>query len=84
MYIIRGRTVWIERHAADAMNAEKPPIQVYEIIETLENPDRTIKEKDGRVKAMKWVNVRTIIVYYDEDKEDIYVKGTSATRRKIT
>lgn len=82
MYIIRGKTVWLLKHAWEAMNAEKPPISVAEVMEAIESPDRIEREREGN-KVLKWVGNRTILVYYDEDEESIYVKGVSATRKRI-
>jgi hypothetical protein len=83
MHITRNRSVWLDRHALDGMNAERPKVAVAEAEETLEAPDRLTTEHDGRLKAWKRIGKRTIIVYYDEDEEGIYVRSVSATRSEI-
>jgi len=83
MHTIREKPVWLERHALDGMNAERPRITVSEVEDALEAPDRLAKERSGRLKAMKRCGKRTIIVYYDENEEDIYVRSVSATHSEI-
>jgi len=83
MHVIRDRPVWFERHALDGMNAERPRISVGEVECALEAPDRIVKEHDGRLKAWKRVGKRTVLIYYDEDEEGIYVRSVSATRSEI-
>jgi len=83
MHAIRDRPVWFDRHALDGMNAERPNVAVAEVEAALEAPDRCIKESNGRLKAWKRIGKRTIIVYYDEDEEGIYVRSVSATRSEI-
>lgn len=83
MYRIRGKYIWIDNHAYDGMHAEKPPIKLEHLYETISNPDKIIMEAKPRVKALKWIGKRSIIVYYDEYEVDIYVRSISATRRKI-
>jgi hypothetical protein len=44
---------------------------------------KCIKESNGRLKAWKRIGKRTVIVFYDEDEEGIYVRSVSATRSEI-
>lgn len=83
LYTVNGKYVWIERHANDGMNAERPYIKVEHVLETLRDPDKLEKEAGIRKKAIKWIGFRTIIVYYDETEEEIHVTGVSSTRRKL-
>jgi hypothetical protein len=83
MHTIRDRPVWFDRHALDGMNAERPRIGVSEVESVLEAPDRLDEEKGERRKASKHIGKRTIMVYYDEDEEGIYVRSVSATRSEI-
>lgn len=73
----RGLLLYIVRHAADGMNAERPPIDPWDVIEVLENPDRD----DGQT-AVRWIAPRTIIVRYTTRGEWLYVRGVSATRNR--
>lgn len=83
MHAIRDKPVWFDRHALDGMNAERPRIVVAEVEEVLEAPDRLVKEHEGMLKAWKRIGKRTMIVYYDENEEGIYVRSVSATRSEI-
>lgn len=53
------------------------------LCEAIDDPDKRVAEGKARVKAMKWIGKRTIMVYYDEYEEDIYVRSVSATRKKV-
>ena len=52
MYEIRGKYLWIEAHAYEGMNAERPPIKLEYLYEAVDDPDRTVTEGKTRVKAM--------------------------------
>lgn len=60
------------------MNAERSPIKVNEVEETLKKPDKV----DGR-QYMKWIGTRTIIIYVEECPDYWNIQSVSATRRKI-
>jgi len=60
------------------MNAERSPIKVNEVEETLKEPDKV----DGR-QYMKWIGARTIIIYVEERPDYWDIQSVSATRRKI-
>jgi hypothetical protein len=83
MHAIRDKPVWFDRHALDGMNAERPRVGVAEVEAVLEGPDCIMEESGGRHKAWKHAGKRTILVYYDEDEEGIYVRSVSATRSEI-
>lgn len=74
----KGKRIYINSHAFDGMNAERPPIRVSDVEETLENPDSV----DGR-KYTKWIGNRTIIIYVQESQDYWDIQGVSCTRRKI-
>jgi len=74
----KGKIILINRHALDGMNAERPPIRVNDVEETLRNPDSV----DGR-QYRKWIGNRTIIVYVRECQDYWDIQGVSCTRRKI-
>jgi len=78
MYTYHGKRIFISRHALDGMNAERPPIKVNDVEETLKNPDKV----DGR-QYMKRIGNRTIIIYVEEHPDYWDIQGVSATRRKI-
>ena len=84
MYYVRRKPVFITPHAYDGMNAERAYIKVEQVLETLIEPDKIIKEFGVRHKTMKWLGNRTVIIYYDEYEDEIDVVGVSTTRRKIT
>lgn len=83
MYTVRGKSVWIERHAFEGMSNERPPVSTEEVRSTIEKPDGAEREFGAGQKVWRWIGQRTIIVYYDELEEEIHVKAVSATRRKI-
>ncbi len=83
IYSIREKAVIIMKHAIDAMNSERPHIDVDDILNVIDSPDNTVHESGNRFKATKWMKKRTIIVYYDEFEDEIYVHGVSATRRRV-
>ena len=83
MYYVRKKPVFITPHVYNAMNVERPYVRVEQVLETLTEPDKIIKESGVRHKTMKWFRDRTIIVYHDEWEDEIDVVGVSATRRKI-
>jgi hypothetical protein len=58
--------------------SERPPIRLGELLAVLETPDHD----DGR-KAFKWLNDRTVIVYYEEEIDEINIRSVSATRRPL-
>lgn len=60
------------------MAAERPPLDVNDVREVLETPD----QDTGR-QAIKRIGRRTILVYYEEDDAQIYVRSASATRRRL-
>ena len=74
----KGKIIFINRHALDGMNAERPPIKVNDVEETLKNPDN-INDR----QYMKWIGNRTIIIYVQEYPDYWDIQGVSATRRKI-
>lgn len=78
MYNYRGKRIYIGRHALDGMNAERPPIKVDDVEETLKNPDKV----DGR-QYVKRIGKRTIIIYVQECLDYWDIQSVSATRRKI-
>ena len=80
---VRGKVVWFDEHAADAMNAEWPPISVEEVIDTLQQPDRRVRQRPPREKWIRWIRRRSVIVYADEYEEEIYVRSVSASRRRL-
>lgn len=75
---VRGKRLTIDKHAYDGMNAERPPVQPPLVEFVLEEAD----QDDGH-QALKAIGGRTIIVYYRETEDEIYVKSVSATRRKL-
>lgn len=75
---VRGKPVIYRRHALDGMNAERPSVSEHDVEKVLEDPDQ-----DDGSKAVGRIGKRTIIVYYDESKEDIHVRGVSATSRRL-
>ena len=74
----KGKIIFINRHALDGMNAERPPIRVNDVEETLKNPDKV----NGR-QYMKWIGNRTIIIYVQESPDYWDIRSASSTRRKI-
>lgn len=78
MTLIRGKWTAFSKHASDAMAAERPPLDVNDVREVLETPD----QDDGR-QAIKRVGHRTLLVYYEEDDAQIYIRSASATRRRL-
>lgn len=74
----KGKIIFTNRHALDGMNAERPPIKVDAVEETLKNPDKVNDRQ-----YMKWIGNRTIIVYVQEYPDYWDIQGVSATRRKI-
>ena len=74
----KGKIIFINRHALDGMNAERPPIRVNDVEETLKNPDKV----NGR-QYMKWIGNRTIIIYVQECPDYWDIRSVSSTRRKI-
>jgi len=74
----KGKIIFINRHALDGMNAERPPIRVNDVEETLKNPDKV----NGR-QYMKWIGNRTIIIYVQECPDYWDIRSASSTRRKI-
>jgi len=83
MYTVRGKSVWIERHAFEGMSSERPPVSTQDVMTTIKKPDGVEREAGTREKAWRWIGQRTIMVYYDELEDEIHVKAVSATRRKI-
>lgn len=75
MALIRGKWTAFSKHASDAMAAERPPLDVNDVLEA---PDHD----DGR-QAFKRIGRPTILVYYEEDRAQVYVRGVSATRRRL-
>ncbi|WGM90371.1 MAG: hypothetical protein NUK63_04410 [Candidatus Bathyarchaeum tardum] len=76
--IIRGKWVYINKHAYEGMNCEAPPIRTSDVRETITNPDGI---QGGRYA--KWISRRTIIVYLTEYADRIEVRGVSTSRRKL-
>ncbi len=81
MTLIRGKWSAFSKHASAAMAAERPPLDVNdvrEVREVREDPD----QDNGR-QAIKRLGRRTILVYYEEDDAQIYIRSASATRRRL-
>lgn len=76
--MIRGKRLSFDKHAAHAMAAERPAVREGDVERVLEQPDRD----DGH-RTLKWLKDRTIIVYYDETEDEIYVRTISATRDRL-
>lgn len=76
--IARGKWLRIARHADDGMQAERPPIDLYDLENILEDPDHD----DGHT-ARRRIGRRTIFVYYHETNETIVVLAVSATTRRL-
>jgi hypothetical protein len=74
----KGKIIFINRHALDGMNAERPPIKVNDVEETLRNPDSV----NGR-QYRKWIGNRTIIIYVEECPDYWDIRSVSSTRRRI-
>ena len=70
-YTVRGKVVWFDKHAADAMNEERRPISVEAVIDTLQQPDRRVRQRPPREKWIRWIRRRSVIVYADEYEEEI-------------
>lgn len=83
VYTIRGKRVWIAKHAFEGMSDEKPPVSTEHVLSAIADPDGSEMESGMRRKAWRWIGQRTIMVYYDELEDEIRVKAVSATRRKI-
>lgn len=77
MTLIRGKRAAISKHASEAMAAERPPLDVNDVREVLEAP-----EKDDGHQAVRRIGRRPILVYYEEDDAQIQVRSVSATRRR--
>ncbi|HLE47980.1 MAG TPA: hypothetical protein VI818_06755 [Candidatus Thermoplasmatota archaeon] len=78
MTLIRGKDAAFSKHASQAMAAERPPLEVTDVQEVLETPDHD----DGH-KAFKRIGRRTVLVYYEEDDAQVFIRSASATRRKL-
>ncbi|HEX9816256.1 MAG TPA: hypothetical protein VGB18_04690 [Candidatus Thermoplasmatota archaeon] len=77
--LVRGKELRLRGHAQDGMNAERPPIDMADMIHALQEPDH-----DDGATAIKRVARRTVIVRYDEDETWIVVRSVSATRRPLS
>jgi len=76
--LIRGKWAAFSKHASEAMAAERPALDVNDVREVLENPDHD----DGR-QAFKRIGERTLLVYYEEDESQVFIRSASATRRRF-
>lgn len=74
----RGKPVELSKHAVHAMNNERPPIRVHEVVLTLERPDDDSRH-DG---ARRRFGDRTVVVRYQDDDERLHVRTVSATRSR--
>jgi len=70
--------VTFDKHAAHAMNAERPPIEAWDVGRVLVEPDRD----DGH-RASKRIGRRLVNVYYDETEDEIHIRTVSATRGRL-
>lgn len=77
MYV-RGKFVSLKKHAFEGMNCERPPVQVGDVIDALEQPDHD----DGN-QAVRWNGHRTVIVYYAESEDELIVRSVSATKGRL-
>lgn len=74
----RGKSLYISKHAHQGMWQERPPLDVYDIILLLEEPDHD----DGK-EVRKRLGRKTIRAYYHEGPEGIEVYGVSRTSRAL-
>ncbi|MHB8586212.1 MAG: hypothetical protein ACYDDF_10325 [Thermoplasmatota archaeon] len=75
----RRYLLFISSHAYEGMNQERPPLDAFDVVDVLENPD----EDDGQT-AWRWVANRTILVRYTIGGETLYVRSVSCTRSRRT
>lgn len=75
---VRGKRLFIQKHAFEGMNAERPPVRVQDVARVLDDPDRD----DGH-RAMRWIHDRTVLVYYRNHEHQIDVESVSCTRRRL-
>ncbi len=68
----------VDKHAFVGMHAERPPWHEQDVRHALEEPDHD----DGRT-ATKRIGRRTIIVRYDEDDHEVFIRSVSGTRRAL-
>jgi hypothetical protein len=74
----RGKPLHIRKHAYEGMMCERPPVRVDDVAEALGRPDH-----DDGSQARRWLGGRTVIVYYAEHEDAIYVRAVSASRRRF-
>lgn len=74
----RGKPCEFTKHAHEEMHAERPPIDLDDVAWALEEPD----SDDGHC-ATRRIRNRTILVYYEEREDEIYVRSVSATRTRL-
>lgn len=74
----RGKPCTVYKHANEGMQAERPPIEYWDVALVLEEPDHD----DGR-RASRRIQDRTILVYYEELDDEIRIRGVSATRSHV-
>lgn len=75
---VRGKRLRLSLHAFEGMSAERPRIDLQDLANVLETPDA-----DNGREAFRWIGTRTVLVYYEEDEEEVYVRSVSATRRRL-
>jgi hypothetical protein len=74
----RGKPLALSKHAAHAMNNERPEIDLEDVVLTLEEPDTDSREHGARRR----VGCRTLVARYEENEDRIYVRTVSATRSR--
>lgn len=74
----QGKFLTLAKHAVEGMNCERPPIQIHEVVEVIEEPDHD----DGN-QAIKWMGHRTLILYYSLYEDEIHVRSVSATKGRL-
>ena len=72
----RGKRVAFSKHAAQALDNERPRIDEWDVARVLEEPDEDTPENGAR----KRIGRRTIIVRYTQTEDEIQVRTVSATR----
>ncbi|HLF06085.1 MAG TPA: hypothetical protein VI893_02730 [Thermoplasmata archaeon] len=67
----------------DGGNAERPPVEIADIVEIIETVPGPRRQSPDRIRAHRWQGSRTVIVTYVENEEEIHVISVSATRRRF-
>ena len=76
-----GKLVDISKHAANAMQNERPPLTPFDVVDALEQPDLVAVDGPRRA-AWKRVGGRSLIVRYLETQEEYDVRTVSCTRAR--